>query len=111
MKSIRPFRLSVAALFEFLTSAQLIQPTQIPLVGIVTHGPFTVAHVYSSKPTQLADSFSRQRFCTHVSRVHRSAHLFKQAPVSHPLEHLATRVPKDQRALMQHCDHGASSDQ
>ena len=76
VKSTRPFRLIVAVLFEFLTSAQLIQPTQIPLVGIVTHGPFTVAHVHSSEPTQLADSVSRQRFGTHVSRFHCSVHLF-----------------------------------
>ena len=31
--------------------------------------------------------------------------------VSHALELLATRVPSDQRALMQRCDHGATSDQ
>ena len=77
MKSTRPFRFSVAALFEFLTSTQLIQPTQIPLVGIVTNGPFTAAHVHSSKPTQLADCVSRQRFGSHVSRVHCNVHLFK----------------------------------
>ena len=82
MKSTRSFRLSVATLLEFLTSARLIQPTQTALAGIVTHGPFTAAHVHPSKPTQLADPVSKQRFGTHVSRVRRSVHLFKlQFPI------------------------------
>ena len=34
-----------------------------------------------------------------------------QAPISHPLELLATRVSSDQRVLMQRCDHGVTSDQ
>ena len=107
MKSTRSFRLSVAALLEFLSSARLIQLTQKPLVGIVTHGPFTAAHVHPNKPTQFADSVSRQRLGTHVSRIRLSVHL-SQAPVSHPLELLATRVPADQRVLMQRCDHGVT---
>ena len=110
MKSTRPFRLSVAALFEFLTSAHLIQPAQIPLVGIVTHGPFTAAHVHSSKPRQLADfCFQATLWCTRQQGSLQCPPF--QAPVSCFPELLPTRVPSDQRALMQRCDHGASSDQ
>ena len=113
VKSTRPFRLSIAALFELVTSARLIQPTQLPLVGIVTHGPFVVAHMHSSKATQLPYSVSKQRFGTHVSGVHCSVHLFNlfKLQFPHPLELLVTRVPSDQRALMQRCELGASSDQ
>ena len=106
-KSTRHFRLSVAALLECLTTARLIQTTQMPLVGIVTHGPFTAAHIHPSKPTQFADSVSRQRFGAQVSKVREQCPPF-QDPVSRPPELLATRVPSDQRVLMQH---GASSDQ
>ena len=102
-------RLSVATLFEFLTSAQLIQRTQIPLVGIVTHGPFTVAHVHSSKPTQLADYVSRQHFGTRQQGSLQCPP--SQTPVSHPLKLLATRVLSDQRVATQRYGHGVASDQ
>ena len=45
---------------EFVTSAQFIQPTQVPLIRIIAHGPCVVTHIHSSKPTQFAHSVSRQ---------------------------------------------------
>ena len=63
-----PFRLTIAALFEFLTSAQLIQTTQTPSVRVVTHVSFTAAYAHPSQPTQLT--------------IHRSIHFLKlQFPV------------------------------
>ena len=57
VKSTRPFRLTVAALFEFLTPAQLIQTTQTPSVRVVTH--VSLAYVHPSQPTQLTNPISR----------------------------------------------------
>ena len=59
VKSTRPFRLRVAALFEFLTPAQHIQTLQTPFVRVVTHVSFIAAYVHPSQSTQLTNPISR----------------------------------------------------
>ena len=82
VKSTRPSRLSVAALFEFLTLAQLVQTTQMPFVGTVTHISFTATYVHPSQSTQLANPMSKWRSDAYISEIRRSIHFLKlQFPI------------------------------
>ena len=114
VKSTRPFRLSVTALFEFLTLAQLIQTAQIPFVGIVTHFSFT-ASTRTPRPSRHS---SRIRFpgdafvntsagFVAVSTFSSSSFLFSRASCNQsPLNAVATasRVINDTLTVCRNCD-------
>ena len=100
MKSTRSFRLSVAPLFEFPTSARLIQPTQIPLVGIVTQCPFTDCSTRTLEQADTVRGFFSQATLWYTHQQGSLQCPPFQATVSHPPEPLVTRVPSGQRVLM-----------